>query len=175
MKKNEGRDGGSVGGYLTRFLLGIFVMAAIFSGLLLAIDHLGLMSPPGYDRETSPPVIERFEADPGEIRPGESSILSWEVSGIGLADDVSIEPGIGPVAPEGEFALLPEETTNYTISAANRAGRAEARAAVRVLVVAEHEKIPESEGTKKEEMPSIDSSKEVGSKKLAIRGTVGTV
>jgi hypothetical protein len=133
MKKNVGRDGGAVGGYMGRFLLGIFVMAAIFSGLLLAIDHLGLMSPAGYNRETSPPVIERFEADPGEVRPGESSILSWKVSGVGLADEVSIEPEIGPVAPEGEFALLPEETTTYVISAANRAGRAEARATVTVL------------------------------------------
>jgi hypothetical protein len=133
MKKNEGRDGGAVGGYLARFLLGIFVMAAIFSGLLLAIDHLGIMNPAGYDRETSPPVIERFEADPDEVRPKESSILSWKVSGVGLADEVSIEPEIGPVAPEGEFALLPEETTTYTISASNAAGRAEAEATVTVL------------------------------------------
>ncbi len=126
MKKNEGRDGGAVGGYLARFLLGIFVMAAIFSGLLLAIDHLGLMSSGGYDRETSPPAIERFEADPSEIRPGETLILSWKVSGVGLADDVSIEPGIGPVAPEGEFALLQEETTTYTLSFQSRGkGRGE--------------------------------------------------
>jgi hypothetical protein len=52
---------------------------------------------------------------------------------VGLADDVSIEPGIGHVAREGEFALLPEETTTYTLVAANSAGRAEARATVRVL------------------------------------------
>jgi len=132
MKKKEGREEGPVGGYMARFLLGIFIMAAIFSGLLLAIDHLGLVSPAGYDGETSPPAIERFEADPAEIRPGESSILSWKVSGVGLAANVSIEPGIGPVAPEGEFALLPEETTTYTISAVNFAGRAEANVTVRV-------------------------------------------
>ncbi|KUK45238.1 MAG: hypothetical protein WCY97_04330 [Methanothrix sp.] len=87
---------------MARFFLGVFIMAAIFSGLLLAIDHLGFMSPQGYDREPSPPVIERFEADPAESRPGESSILSWNVSGVGQAANVSIEPGIGPVAPEGE-------------------------------------------------------------------------
>ncbi|HOO54838.1 MAG TPA: hypothetical protein PLM24_06330 [Methanothrix sp.] len=142
MKKNEGRDGGAVGGYLARFLLGIFIMAAIFGGLLLAIDHLGLVSPAGYDRETSPPKIELFEADPATIRPGESSILSWKVSGVGLADDISIEPGIGPVAPEGDFALLPEETTTYKISASNAAGRAEARAAVTVLAVGDGESQP---------------------------------
>ncbi len=132
MKKKEGRDGGAVGGYMTRFLLGIFVMAAIFSGLLLAIDQLGLMGPAGYDRDTSPPVIERFEADPGTIRPGESSILSWKVSGVGLAANVSIEPGIGPVALVGEFALMPEETTTCNISAVNAAGRAEANVTVTV-------------------------------------------
>jgi hypothetical protein len=132
MKRKEGRDKGPVSGYMARFLLGIFVMAVIFSGLLLAIDHLGLMSPAGYDRETSPPVIERFEADPSEIRPGESSILSWKVSGVELASNVSIEPGIGPVVSEGEVALLPEETTTYKISAVNFAGRAEANVTVRV-------------------------------------------
>jgi hypothetical protein len=135
MKKNEGRDGGAVGGYLARFLLGAFVMAAIFSGLLLAIDHLGLIRPAGEDGDMKPPAIERFEADPGEVRPGEGSILSWKASGVGLADEVSIEPEIGPVVPEGEFALLPEETTTYTLVAANSAGRAEAEATVRVLAV----------------------------------------
>ncbi len=133
MKKKGRRDGGPLDGYLARFLLGIFIMAAIFSGLLLAIDHLGLMKPAGERDDMTPPRIERFEAYPAEIRPGESSILSWNVSGVGLADEVSIEPGIGPVAPTGEFALLPEGTTTYKISAANRAGGAEAEATVRVL------------------------------------------
>ncbi|MGC9514516.1 MAG: hypothetical protein ACP5EL_02545, partial [Methanocrinis sp.] len=102
MKKKGRREEGPFGGYLARFLLGIFVMAAIFSGLLLAIDHLGLMKPAGERDDIAPPRIERFEADPAEIWPGESSILSWKVSGVGLADKISIEPGIGPVAPEGE-------------------------------------------------------------------------
>lgn len=108
------------------------VMAAVFSGFLLAIDHLGLMGPAGYDGETSPPKIELFEVSPGVVRPSESSILIWKVSGVGLAANVSIEPEIGPVAREGMFALLPEETTTYTISASNAAGRAEARVTVRV-------------------------------------------
>jgi hypothetical protein len=107
-------------------------MAAIFSGLLLAIEHFGLVGPTGYDRETSPPVIERFEADPGEVRPGEGSILSWKVSGVGLAANVPIEPGIGSVAPEGEFAMIPEETTTCISSPSNLAGRAKARVTVRV-------------------------------------------
>ncbi len=147
MKKNEGRDEGPVGVYWWRFFLGMVVMAAVFSGLLLAIDHLGLMGPAGYDGETSPPKIELFEASPGEIRPSESSILSWKVSGVGLAANVSIEPEIGPVAREGMFALLPEETTTYTISASNAAGRAEARVTVRVMGSGVGGKALESEGT----------------------------
>jgi hypothetical protein len=146
MKKNEGRDEGPIGVYWWRFFLGMVIMAAVFSGLLLAIDHLGLMSPAGYDGETSPPKIELFEASPSEIRPGQSSILSWNVSGVGLAANVSIEPGIGPVAREGKFALLPEETTTYTISAANHAGRTEARVTVTVLAAGDGGP-PESEGT----------------------------
>ena len=133
MKRNERENEGPVGVYWRRFILGMVVMAAIFSGLLLAIDHFGLMGPMGYDGETSPPRIERFEVDPAEVRPGESSILSWKVSGAVPVANVSIEPEIGPVAPEGEFALLPEETTTYTLAAANYAGRAEAKATVTVL------------------------------------------
>lgn len=133
MKKNEDRDEGPVGVYWWRFFLGMVIMAAVFSGLLLAIDHLGLMSPAGERNDMTLPKIERFEASPGEIWPGESSILSWKVSGVGLADDISIEPGIGPVAREGKFALLPQETTTYTISASNAAGRAEARVTVTVM------------------------------------------
>lgn len=136
MRSDEGKDGGPVGGNWARLLLGMAVMAAIFSGLLLAIDHLGLMtSPTGESGDLSPPEIELFEASPGEIRPGESSILSWKVSGVGLAANVSIEPGIGQVAREGEFALLPLETTTYTLSTANSAGRAEARVKVTMLAL----------------------------------------
>jgi hypothetical protein len=148
MKKNEGRDEGPVGVYWWRFFLGMVIMAAVFSGLLLAIDHLGLMSPAGYDGETSPPKIELFEASPGVVRPSESSILSWKILGVGLADNISIEPGIGPVAREGKFALLPQETTTYTILATNDAGRAEARVTVTVLAAGDgtSELVPESEG-----------------------------
>ncbi|HII07577.1 MAG TPA: hypothetical protein HA349_09785 [Methanotrichaceae archaeon] len=136
MRRDEGKDGGTAGGNWARLLLGMAIMAAIFSGLLLAIDHLGLMVPPtGESGDLSPPKIELFEASPDEIRPGESSILSWKVSGVGLAANVSIEPGIGQVAREGEFALLPEETTTYTLSAANSAGRAEARVTVTMLAL----------------------------------------
>jgi len=155
----------------------MIVMAAIFSGLLLAIDHFGLMSQAGEGNDMTPPMIERFEASPGEIRPGESSTLSWKVSGAGLAANVSIEPEIGPVTPEGEFTLLPQETTTYTISAANSVGRAEAKVTVTVLAAGDgtSELAPESEGTEKEEMPVVDSSEAVGPEKLTIRGPVGTV
>jgi hypothetical protein len=142
MKKNEGRDEGPIGVYWWRFLFGMVIMAAVFSGLLLAIDHLGLMSPAGEGRDSTPPMIERFEANPGEVRSGESSILSWNVSGVGLAANVSTEPEIGPVAPDGEFALLPEETTTYKISASNYAGRAEARVTVTVLAAGDGESQP---------------------------------
>lgn len=124
-------DEGQIGGYWKRFLFGIAVMAVIFTGLLLAIDHLGLIAPAG-DGAEAPPRIELFEAVPDSVRPGEGTVLRWRVSGVSLADEVRIEPGIGAVAREGRLAVQPEETTVYTLTAINAAGEDEARATVEV-------------------------------------------
>lgn len=126
--RRDKKAGGA--GYWKRFLFGVAVMAAVFSGLLFALYHLDLMPGAGESYGTTPPRIDLFEASPAAVGPGEGSTLTWKVSGVSLADKVTIEPGIGPVAREGRLAVLPEETTVYTISAANAAGEAEARSTV---------------------------------------------
>jgi hypothetical protein len=132
-ERGSGDRKGAGAGYWKRFLFGVAVMAAVFSGLLFALYHLDLMPGAGEDYGTAPPRIEVFEASPAVVGPGEGSTLRWKITGISLADEVAIEPGIGAVAREGRLVVLPEETTTFTISAANAAGSAEARATVEVL------------------------------------------
>ncbi|MCC4767234.1 hypothetical protein FXW07_11540 [Methanosarcina sp. DH1] len=61
--------------------------------------------------------ISNFDAGPGIIVPGGSSILNWDVSG---ADNITIEPGIGPVSSNGSISVSPSETTTYKLIAAGR-------------------------------------------------------
>jgi hypothetical protein len=65
------------------------------------------------------PVINSFTADPTSILPGESSTLSWSVSG---ATTVTIDQGIGSVGLTGTYAVSPTTTTTYTLEANNEAG-----------------------------------------------------
>lgn len=128
--RRDKKAGGA--GYWKRFLFGVAVMAAVFSGLLFALYHLDLMPGPGEDYGNAPPRIDLFEASPAAVIPGEGSTLTWKVSGVSLADRITIDPGIGAVAREGRVAVLLEETTVYTLAAANAAGEAEARVTVLV-------------------------------------------
>jgi hypothetical protein len=58
--------------------------------------------------------ISFFDAGPDIIEPGESSVLSWEVSG---ADNVTIEPDLGAVNSSGSLSVFPSETTTYKLIA----------------------------------------------------------
>jgi hypothetical protein len=58
--------------------------------------------------------IDSFNAGPDVIEPGDSSILSWTVSG---ASNVTIEPAIGTVSSNGSRSVSPPETTTYKLIA----------------------------------------------------------
>lgn len=58
--------------------------------------------------------INSFDAGPESIKPGEFSVLSWEVSG---ATNVTIEPGPGAVNSSGSLSISPSETTTYKLIA----------------------------------------------------------
>jgi uncharacterized cupredoxin-like copper-binding protein len=71
---------------------------------------------------TSPaglPDVEHFSATPSVIADGDSSTLTWAVSGTGT---VSIDHGIGAVAPSGTKSVSPSSTTTYTLTATNATG-----------------------------------------------------
>ena len=61
--------------------------------------------------------ISNFDAGPEIIVPGGSSVLNWDVSG---ADNITIEPGIGPVSSNGSISVSPSETTTYKLIATGR-------------------------------------------------------
>lgn len=67
----------------------------------------------------SPPVINSFAASPGSIETGETSTLSWSVTG---ASSASIDQGIGSVALNGSRVVNPAATTVYTLLATNAGG-----------------------------------------------------
>jgi hypothetical protein len=65
------------------------------------------------------PSIISFNAGPSSISAGESSDLSWNVSG---ATTISIDQGIGSVALTGTRSVAPVTTTIYTLTASNSSG-----------------------------------------------------
>ena len=79
---------------------------------------------------TQPPVIDSFDASPPTIAAGESSTLSWKVSGAATA---SIDQGIGNVAMTGTRVVSPSTTTIYTLTATSSTG-ASATATAQVIV-----------------------------------------
>lgn len=60
------------------------------------------------------PIINTFNANPTTLDFGNSTTLSWEVSG---ADTVSIDQGIGIVTASGTINITPSTTTTYTLTA----------------------------------------------------------
>ncbi len=77
----------------------------------------------------APPQVT-FSADPPAIHSGESSRLIWTSA---HADSVSIDHGIGPVAPDGSLSVAPLETTTYTLTASHPGGSATAEATIQVI------------------------------------------
>jgi hypothetical protein len=76
------------------------------------------------------PVIASFSATPQTISQGESTTLSWNISGATSAD---IDNGIGSVdASEGSISVSPDTTTIYTLTATNSGGSVRASISVTV-------------------------------------------
>jgi hypothetical protein len=78
------------------------------------------------------PTVATFSASQGEIGGGETSKLSWSVSG---ATTVQIDNGIGVVAASGSVDVTPSATTTYTLTATNATGTATKTAAIKVHAV----------------------------------------
>jgi len=87
--------------------------------------------PPAPPSPTAPTATLR--AAPSAIEEGQSSTLSWNSSN---ATELLIEPGVGPIGPQGSTSVTPERSTTYTLTAKGPGGSAEASARVTVNVPA---------------------------------------
>ncbi|MGA8145171.1 MAG: peptidoglycan-associated lipoprotein Pal [Candidatus Acidiferrales bacterium] len=77
---------------------------------------------------TAQPTVT-LNASPSTVNPGATVTLSWSSTN---ATDLSIDPGVGKVAPEGSTPVTPTESTTYTITANGPGGSASANARVTV-------------------------------------------
>lgn len=67
----------------------------------------------------TPPVINFFSATPSSIAAGQSTTLSWSVSG---ATSVTLDNGIGDVTNQTSRMVTLSQTTAFTLTATNSAG-----------------------------------------------------
>ncbi len=78
---------------------------------------------------TPVPTISSFVATPASVSAGQSSVLSWSVSG---ATSLSIDNGVGSVSTVATKPVTPVQTTTYTLSAVNSGGTSTAQVTVTV-------------------------------------------
>src|ERR1039458_6466458 len=69
--------------------------------------------PPPPPPPPAAPAIAQFAADPASIQRGQSSTLSWQVTG--AVTNVSINQGIGTVQNTNSQRVLPNDSTTYTL------------------------------------------------------------
>ena len=79
------------------------------------------------------PVVSSFTATPASITSGQSSTLSWTLTG-GTATTLTISNGVGTVTGTSR-TVLPTVTTTYTLTASNSAGSATRSVNVTVTAV----------------------------------------
>ncbi len=126
---------------LPGILTGVAALLTAVGGLLTAVDWQDnndeaepdnsipepLIADPSIDE---PLKINSFGLDYATILEGDSSNLSWAVSG---AKKVNILPGLHQVDPEGFLLVSPEKTTEYSLTAMN--GTEQVAASVRLEVL----------------------------------------
>jgi hypothetical protein len=80
--------------------------------LLVLLGLVGLMASESLAQE--PLKIRSFKADPAAMCAGQSTILSWDVSG---AENVTIEPDVYSGEPNGFAEIFPQNNTTYKLTA----------------------------------------------------------
>lgn len=78
----------------------------------------------------NPPPTTTITVNPGVIWNGDESTLAWNSE---YADMVTIDQGIGTVAPSGSRSITPVKDTTYTITATGPGGTATAQVRITVL------------------------------------------
>jgi hypothetical protein len=121
----------------------------------------------------SPPTITGFKATPAAVTAGQSTTLSWMVTG---SPGLIVNPGVGAVTGTS-VTVKPAATTSYTLTATNSFGSATASASATVLpasppVIGSFRAIPASVG------PGVSTNllwAATGATSVSIDHGVGTV
>ncbi len=76
-----------------------------------------------------PAPTAALTVSPASVVAGETVVLDWQST---HAEELLIEPGVGPVGPSGSVTVSPKATTTFILTARGPGGKAEARATVNV-------------------------------------------
>jgi len=98
-------------------ILVLLIVASCTVNELPAQENPANVTPAVTGNITNPAMfgINSFIAQPEIIKPGETTILSWKVTG---ASSLSIDPDIGSVTgTSGSVSIAPQGTTLYTLTA----------------------------------------------------------
>ncbi|HEX9024056.1 MAG TPA: OmpA family protein [Geobacteraceae bacterium] len=68
-----------------------------------------------------------LSVSPASITKGQPTVLSWSSQ---YAKECNIEPGIGPVKPQGSMTVTPQEDTAYTLTCSGEGGSANSESKV---------------------------------------------
>jgi hypothetical protein len=107
--------------------------AATTTFTLTASNDVGTATATATVTVITKPVINVFTAAPASVTIGQSSLLSWTVTGIGTT--LSLNQGIGSVTGTSSISVSPAVTTTYTLTATTAAGSTTAAATVTVTAV----------------------------------------
>jgi OOP family OmpA-OmpF porin len=82
--------------------------------------------------EVPPPApTSSLTVTPAKITKGQPATLAWTSKNAAKCD---IQPGIGPVQPQGTMSITPESDTNYTIDCSGAGGSTTSKAGIAVIM-----------------------------------------
>jgi hypothetical protein len=128
---------GRMGGYNSGYFGGSIDEVRLYNVALSAADVVatfggGASAPPPTG---SVPVINSFSASPASIASGQTSTLSWSITGA-TAINIDREPGVASPVTTGSVSIAPGATSTYVLTATNAYGSKSASATVTVTAAA---------------------------------------
>jgi len=109
--------------------VGLYITCLALLSFSAACKKKVATAPPAPAPAPSPKPTVNLSASPSSIRPGDTVTLSWSSTN---ATDLSIDNGVGKVAPQGSTPVSPTTSTTYTITASGPGGSDTASASVSV-------------------------------------------
>jgi acetyl esterase/lipase len=129
-----------IGGYYTTTPIGNLDEVRVYNRSLSAAEVVNVMNDSGLpggnnvNPTLTAPIISSFTASPNPITWGQTTTLSWVVSG-NPAPTVSIDNGVGAVTGNSVAVIPPLATKTFTLTASNSVGTTTAQATVSVTGV----------------------------------------